>query len=74
MDGFKNLSEQQRNEYNISHESVFLDIGCGFGKPNFITALKVGCKSLGIDVVDLRVKRANETIVKLSKEEKFKHI
>jgi hypothetical protein len=42
------------NDYNIRKDSLFLDIGSGFGKPIFHCAYQVGCKSLGIEVVPAR--------------------
>lgn len=42
-------------EYNMTKDSLFLDIGSGFGKPVFHSALQVGCKSKGIEVVPARV-------------------
>ena len=40
----------------IPRESTFLDIGSGFGKPNFHAAMQVYPKeSLGIEVVPVRV-------------------
>jgi hypothetical protein len=41
--------------YNMTEESLFLDIGSGFGKPVFHSALQVGCESKGIEVVPARV-------------------
>ena len=42
-------------DYNMNENSSFLDIGSGFGKPNFHCALQVGCFSKGIEVVPARV-------------------
>ena len=42
------------NDYNIKKDSLFLDIGSGFGKPIFHCAYQVGCKCLGIEVVPAR--------------------
>lgn len=41
-------------EYDLSDKSAFLDIGSGFGKPNFHAALQTGCISKGIEVVPAR--------------------
>jgi hypothetical protein len=41
--------------YNMTENSLFLDIGSGFGKPVFHAALQVGCESKGIEVVPARV-------------------
>jgi len=43
------------SEYNMNQDSLFLDIGSGFGKPVFHSALQVGCESKGIEVVPARV-------------------
>lgn len=42
-------------EYNMTTNSLFLDIGSGFGKPVYHSALQVGCESLGIECVPARV-------------------
>ena len=44
-------------EYNlVTQKSTFLDIGSGFGKPNFHVALQVFPKeSIGVEVVEARV-------------------
>lgn len=44
-------------EYNfVSRKSTFLDIGSGFGKPNFHAAMQVYPKeSIGVEVVAARV-------------------
>ena len=41
--------------YNLSKDSYFLDIGSGFGKPVFHCAYQVGCICQGIEVVPARV-------------------
>jgi tRNA G46 methylase TrmB len=45
------------DDYNfVSQKSTFLDIGSGFGKPNFHAALQVFPKeSIGVEVVEARV-------------------
>jgi tRNA G46 methylase TrmB len=45
------------DEYNLKpDESTFLDIGSGFGKPNFHVAMQVCPKeSIGIEIVPARV-------------------
>ena len=44
------------HEYNMSSEnqSSFLDIGSGFGKPVFHSAMQTGCPSYGIEVCPSR--------------------
>ena len=41
--------------YNLTKDSYFLDIGSGFGKPVFHCAYQVGCICQGIEVVPARV-------------------
>ena len=45
------------NDYNLcgKNGSSFLDIGSGFGKPNFHAAMQANCKSRGLEVVPARV-------------------
>ena len=43
-------------DYNLGPDSYFLDIGSGFGKPNFHASLISGCSSMGIEVVPVRAK------------------
>ena len=44
-------------EYNMTAEngSTFLDIGAGFGKPNYHAAMQTGCQSYGVEIVQMRV-------------------
>lgn len=41
-------------DYNMTKDSKYLDIGSGFGKPVFHAAFQVGCESKGIEVVPAR--------------------
>jgi hypothetical protein len=41
-------------DYNMTTESKYLDIGSGFGKPVFHSAFQVGCESKGVEVVPAR--------------------
>lgn len=43
------------DSYNLTSNSLFLDIGSGFGKPVFHSAFQLNCESLGIEVVPARV-------------------
>ena len=43
------------NSYNLTNESLFLDIGSGFGKPVFHCAFQLNCESAGLEVVPARV-------------------
>lgn len=44
-------------QYNMlsSQQSTFIDIGSGFGKPVFHSAIQTGCMSYGVEVVQARV-------------------
>ena len=43
-------------DYELNSKSSFLDIGSGFGKPNFHVAMQIGVRdSLGLEVVPARV-------------------
>lgn len=51
-----NLSNKiDAKSFNMTKDSYFLDIGSGFGKPVFHSAIQIGCKSHGIEVVPARV-------------------
>lgn len=42
------------DKYNLNKNSLFLDIGSGFGKPVFHTAFQCNCESFGIEIVPAR--------------------
>lgn len=44
------------DEYNITQKSVFLDLGSGYGQPCFHTHYLVGCKVIGVELMEGRVK------------------
>lgn len=44
-----------KEEYRLTEDDTFIDIGSGFGKPVFHAALQVGCYSKGIEIVPARV-------------------
>lgn len=46
------------NEYNLSNNSIFLDLGCGYGLPCFHTLILIGCKVVGIELMEERIKYA----------------
>lgn len=48
------VSENLLNSYDMNSNSAFLDIGSGFGKPNYHAALQTGCISKGVEVVPAR--------------------
>lgn len=43
-----------KDKYNLNKNSLFLDIGSGFGKPVIHTAFQCNCECLGIEVVPAR--------------------
>lgn len=45
-------------EYNLSYDSIFLDLGCGYGLPCFHTLILIGCKVVGIELMEERIKYA----------------
>ena len=64
LDTFQSMSSlnemkdvKNRSYYDMSaaKSSTFLDIGAGFGKPVFHSALQTGCESIGIEIVPARV-------------------
>ena len=64
LDTFQNMSSldemkdvKNKSFYDMSavKGSTFLDIGSGFGKPVFHSAIQTGCESIGIEIVPARV-------------------
>lgn len=45
----------KKEEYRLTSDDTFIDIGSGFGKPVFHAAMQVGCFSKGIEIVPARV-------------------
>lgn len=45
----------KKDEYRLTSDDTFIDIGSGFGKPVFHAAMQVGCYSKGIEIVPARV-------------------
>ena len=57
-------------KYNLTEDSSFLDIGSGFGKPNFHAAMQIGVRdSLGIEVVEARVIVSNDLLWEFKEED-----
>ena len=44
-----------KEDYNLTANSTFIDIGAGFGKPVFHASMQTGCHSLGVEIVPARV-------------------
>lgn len=68
---FKNDLLYRPEEYNMTPHSSFLDIGSGFGKPVFHSALQVGCFSRGIEVVPARVEFCLDFYFEFLEKKKF---
>jgi len=45
----------KKEDYKLTEESTFIDIGSGFGKPVFHGAMLAGCYSKGVEIVPARV-------------------
>ena len=50
------FGQEFEDEAFMTERSLFLDIGCGFGFPNFMVAAIIGCQSYGVDIVPVRAK------------------
>jgi len=58
----------------MNSDSLFLDLGCGFGYPQFLTAAHFKCRALGQDFMQVRVDTCKDAVEKLCIHSKFKHI
>jgi len=54
--------------HQLTHDSVFLDIGSGFGFPNFVATATVGCEGLGIEIADRRVEDCQHVLDAMEKD------
>jgi len=45
---------------HIGRESTILDVGCGVGASACFIATKVGCRVVGVDILEKMVKRSRE--------------
>lgn len=70
---FPGASVSLLQTYNMNCDSLFLDIGSGFGKPNFHAAMQVGCISKGIEVVPARVEFCKDFFFENLEEPGFYH-
>lgn len=50
---------------HLSADSVFLDLGSGFGMPSFAAALTYGCKCIGVEYQPHLVQRSNDLCARL---------
>ena len=55
LDEMKDVKNRSYYDMSAAKGSTFLDIGSGFGKPVFHSALQTGCESIGIEIVPARV-------------------
>lgn len=44
-----------KEQYRLTSDSLFIDIGAGFGKPVFHAAMQANCFAMGVEVVPARV-------------------
>ena len=58
-------------DYNMTKDSKYLDIGSGIGKPVFHGAFQVGCESKGIEVVPARAEFCLDFFLNLFTKEIF---
>jgi hypothetical protein len=68
---FKDSLIYKPEEYNMNENSLFLDMGSGFGKPVFHAAFQVGCESKGIEVVPARAEFCVDFYYEFMSEKKF---
>ena len=61
-----------KEEYCLTKDSTFIDIGSGFGKPVFHAALQVGCYSKGVEIVPARVSFCIDFIYEYEEDHKDK--
>ena len=63
---FKKLSLGNAAEYRLDENSVFFDLGSGFGKPCMHMSYKVGCRSYGLEMENVRHQACIEALLLLS--------
>lgn len=51
----KKIKDAQHYDMSADKGSTFLDIGSGFGKPVFHSAIQTSCESFGVEIVPARV-------------------
>ncbi|CAI2366798.1 unnamed protein product [Moneuplotes crassus] len=61
-----------KEQYKLTSNDTFIDIGSGFGKPVFHAAMQVGCYSKGIEIVPARVTFCLDFIYEYEEERKKK--
>lgn len=55
LDEMKGVKDSKYYDMAAAKESTFIDIGSGFGKPVFHSAIQTGCESIGVEIVPARV-------------------
>ena len=55
LDEMKGVKDAKFYDMSSEKDSTFLDIGSGFGKPVFHSAIQTGCESIGVEIVPARV-------------------
>jgi hypothetical protein len=60
--------------HSLTSSSLFLDIGSGFGYPNFVATAIVGCDGLGIEISDNRVKSCQRVLDFMEQSREYNHI
>ena len=55
LDETKGVKDSKYYDMAAAKESTFIDIGSGFGKPVFHSAIQTGCESIGVEIVPARV-------------------
>jgi hypothetical protein len=67
---FSNLN----TTHKLTPDSVFLDIGSGFGYPNFVATATVGCEGLGIEIVNRRVLDCQRVLNVMVQDSEYRHV
>jgi len=55
LDEMKGVKDAKFYDMSAEKDSTFLDIGSGFGKPVFHSAIQTSCESIGVEIVPARV-------------------
>lgn len=62
----------KKEDYRLTPDSTFIDIGSGFGKPVFHAAMQVGCLSKGVEIVPARIEFWVDFVYDYEKNRKFR--
>ena len=58
----------------MTDQSIFLDIGSGFGYPNFLATGMTGCRGVGVEVSEVRAYRSIALVDEVSAKKEFNMI